>query len=100
MTEPAAPPPAAPGPPAAPAPEPAGPLTPAEEIELGELIIRRDEAEAGADAQQMKVEPPHASISYGGVTVGTEYTTVPGHMVAGIATAADEAGVTITIQES
>jgi hypothetical protein len=47
----------------------------------------------------MKVEEPHAALTYGGVTVGTEFTTVPAALAAPITEAAADAGVTIT-QES
>ena len=107
MTEPAAPakpataPPAAAAP-AAPAPAPAaqptaGGLTAAEQVQLGNLLAKQ--TTAGVTAERFKVEPPHSSFSYGGATVGTEFTTVPGGLVAAFATAAAEAGVTLT-QES
>ena len=58
--------------------------------------LRGEDAPA---ALRMKVEGPHAAFSYGGVTVGTEYTDVPVTHAAAVTTAASEAGVTIT-QES
>jgi len=67
-----------------------------EQVELGELLAKRDEATAGANAVQLRVEPPHSAITYGGLTVTTEPTTVPGDLAAGIVSAAGEAGVTIT----
>jgi hypothetical protein len=99
MTTPPAPPPAQPpAPPPAPAPaagtEPR-PLTPAEETLLGELLAKRA-AGAGEGAVRMKVEPPHSSLTHGGVTIGAEFTTVPGPMVAAMATAAADSGVKIT----
>jgi hypothetical protein len=77
-----------------------GPLTAQEQAYLGRLLQRQATA-AGTtgDPVQMKVEAPHASISYGGLTVGTEFTTVPANLVAAITEAAADAGVTIT-QES
>jgi hypothetical protein len=78
-----------------------GPLTAQEQAYLGRLLARQASA-AGTTGEpvQMKVEPPHESISYGGLTVGTEFTTVPAILVAAVTTAAEEAGVTITTQES
>jgi len=51
-------------------------------------------------AVMLKVEPPHGSLSHGGVTVTTEFTSVPAGMAAAVLTAADEAGVKITQQET
>jgi hypothetical protein len=103
---PAAPPQTVPPPAAAPAPQQqAAPatdeagLTAAEETELGGLLGKRDAHLADAGAIALRVEPPHTSISYGGLTVGTEFTTVPAVLVAAITEAAADAGVTIT-QES
>lgn len=105
MTEPSMPEPARidsgqPGQQAASAPEQQdGPgLSPAEEARLGDLLAKRD-ASAAAAPVRMKVEGPHASLHYGGLTIGTEYTDVPPHLVGPMTTAAAEAGVTIT-QES
>jgi hypothetical protein len=94
---PAAAPPAPAAPPAAPAAEAeAGPLTPEEETLLGELLEKRAAGAAGEGAIRMKVEPPHAALTHGGITIGTEFTTVPGPMVAAMTTAAADAGVKIT----
>jgi 2-oxoglutarate dehydrogenase E2 component (dihydrolipoamide succinyltransferase) len=95
-----APPAAAPAPPAAPAPAPAaGGLSAAEEAQLGALLGKQAAAAADEGAVRMKVEGGHASLSYGGVTVGTEFTTVPAALAAPFLEAAADAGVTIT-QES
>jgi hypothetical protein len=76
------------------------PLSEQETAYLGKLLTRQAAAAVAAgEAVRMKVEGPHDSISYGGLTVGTEYTTVPVSMVAAITEAAADAGVTIT-QES
>jgi hypothetical protein len=86
---------------AAPAARPAtGPLSDQEQAYLARLTARRDAAlvDAGA-AVRMKVEGDHESLTYGGVTVGSEFTTVPVSMVAALVEAAADAGVTIT-QES
>ena len=108
MTEPApAPAPPPPTPPAPPPPQPVTTdtttdtvgLTPPEEVELGDLIVNRDAALVTEGAVQMKVEPPHSGLTYGGLTVTTEFTTVPAGLVAAVTTAAAEAGVTLT-QES
>ena len=68
------------------------------EQQLAELQAQLRDQDAPAPIR-MKVEGPHASFSYGGVAVGTEFTDVPATHVAALVTAADEAGVTIT-QES
>ena len=85
---------------AAQAPAPATPrtgrLSAAEEAELGQLLARRDAAAAGADPASLKVEPPHQSFTFGGVTVASEYTSVPASMAAAVTGAAAEAGVKIT----
>ena len=98
--QPAAPPPPAAAPPApaaAPAPVAAGSgLTAAEEATLAGLQARRGTALAGPGAMQMKVEPPHESLTHGGVTVTNEFTSVPASMAAAIMAAADDAGVKIT----
>jgi hypothetical protein len=45
---------------------------------------------------RMKVEPPHASMTHGGVTVGSEFTDVPAWFAAALSEAATGAGVTLT----
>jgi len=78
------------------APAPDQPLNAQEQAYLGKLLARQAAAAAGAGAVQMKVEGDHESLSYGGVTVGTEFTTVPAALVAPLLEAAADAGVTIT----
>jgi hypothetical protein len=73
-------------------------LTAAEEAKLGDLLAKRDAA-AGQETARMRVTGPHASLHYGGLTITTEYTDVPVHMVAAMTTAAAEAGVQLE-QES
>lgn len=108
MTEPAAPAPAATA--AAPAAQKAalaaapakpatGPLSDAEQAQLSALLARQAVTTGTGDPIRMKVTGDHSSISYGGLTVGTEFVTVPANMVAAVTTAAAEAGVTLT-QES
>lgn len=70
--------------------------------ELEQRLAEIQDKLRSADAPpvlRMKVEGPHTAFSYGGVTVGTEYTDVPVTHAAAVTAAADEAGVTIT-QES
>jgi hypothetical protein len=70
--------------------------------ELEKQLAELQEKLRGEDSPatvSMKVEGPHATFSYGGVTVGTEPTEVPATHASAITTAASEAGVTIT-QES
>jgi hypothetical protein len=45
---------------------------------------------------RMKVESPHESLTFGMVTVGTEFTDVPEAMAARLRAAAERSGVTIT----
>jgi hypothetical protein len=105
MTEPAAPAAAAAPAKAAPAaqqqPAPAatGPLSEAEQRQLGTLLARQSQAAGTGEPVRMKVTGSHASLSYGGVTVGTEFTPVPANLVAAFVEAAADAGVEIT-QES
>jgi hypothetical protein len=49
-----------------------------------------------ANTEMLKVEAPHESFGFGGVWVGTDWSPVPVHLVAGVMQAASEAGVTIT----
>jgi len=96
MTEPAQPAKAA----AAPSKPATGPLSAAEQDQLTTLQARQAAAAVAAgEAVVMKVGGGHESITYGGVTVTTEPTTVPAGMAAALVEAAADAGVTIT-QES
>jgi hypothetical protein len=94
---------AAPGPPAAAeqAAEPAaeGGLTADEERQLGELQARRDAASSGPPPVRIKVEAPHSAMTFGGVTVGTEFQDVPARLAADMHEAAIAAGVTLTQEE-
>lgn len=106
MTEqppPDAPPPATPppdAPPAAPpdAPADAAGLTPDEETELGTLIAKREAgiSAASGGTVRMKIDGPDgSSMTFGGITVTTEYTDVPAAHAASLMSAADDAGMTI-----
>jgi hypothetical protein len=70
-----------------------------EERQLADLIGKRDRAAARAGGIRLKVEEPHESLTYGGVTVGREFSEVPAHIAAQFTQAAAEAGVTVTQQE-
>jgi hypothetical protein len=74
-------------------------LTADEERQLGELQARRDAAAAKADVTRFKVEAPHSELRFGGVSVGREFTPVPTNMIAPLAEAAANAGVTLTQEE-
>jgi hypothetical protein len=73
-------------------------LTPDEERKLGELLAKRDESASQAPIR-LKVTGDHESMTFGGVTIGREFTAIPPSMVGGITEAAALAGVEIT-QES
>lgn len=65
-----------------------------EERQLGELIDKRDRAAADVRVR-LRVTSGHESVSYGGVTVGKDFTEVPEHLVAGLTEGAANAGVDI-----
>lgn len=69
-------------------------LTADEERQLGELMDKRDRAAAGG-VVRLRVTSGHESVSYGGVTVGQDFTEVPEHLVAGLTEGAANAGVEI-----
>jgi hypothetical protein len=48
------------------------------------------------NTERLKVHAPHEAFGFGGMWVGTDWTNVPVHLVAGVMQAASEAGVTIT----
>ena len=77
---------------------PSGPLSADEERQLGKLLERRAAAQRGEHVQ-LKVEEPHTSLTFGGVTVTTDPTPVPAARVPDFMQAAAEAGVTVTRQE-
>ena len=80
-------------------PAPDQPLNAQEQAYLGKLLSRQAAAAAQEGSVLMKVEGEHESLTYGGVTVGTDPTPVPAPLVAPLLEAAADAGVTIT-QES
>ena len=86
---------------ASPPPPPPRPLCDTQHHPRCTRRARQTAANAGTAAApvRMKVTGGHASLSYGGLTIGTEFTTVPAHMVAAMTEAAADAGVEIT-QES
>jgi len=75
-------------------------LTASEERQLGELQAKRDAAASNAASARFKVEEPHSEIIFGGLRVGRDFTPVPDHMIAPLASAASDSGVTLTQEES
>jgi hypothetical protein len=73
-------------------------LTPDEEVALGDLLAKRDTV-AGQAPLRLKVEGAHESMTFGGLTIGREFTDIPPSMQGDITEAAALAGVKIT-QES
>jgi hypothetical protein len=73
-----------------------GGLTADEERTLADLTAKRAAAQSDIPMVRMKVEPPHQSVTHGGVTVTNEYTEVPAWFASAIASGAETAGVTIT----
>lgn len=66
-----------------------------------ELRAQADALEAAApptdEYVRLKVEPPHVQFSYGGVTVGADWTAVHSSLVPGVlSAAARDAAVTVT----
>jgi hypothetical protein len=76
-----------------------GALSADEQRQLGELLDKRDQAAAGDDAAELKVESPHSSMLHSNVLITSDWTTVPGHLVPAIETAAAAAGVTLSRKE-
>ena len=77
----------------------AGPLSAAEQSQLSSLLARQAAVTGTGDPIRMKVTGGHSALTYGGLTIGTEFVTVPANMVAAVTEAAADAGVTLT-QES
>lgn len=84
---------------AAPAKQATGPLSAAEQSQLSALLARQSAVIGSGDPIRMKVTGDHSALTYGGLTIGTEFVTVPANMVAAVTEAAADAGVTLT-QES
>jgi hypothetical protein len=84
-------------------PKPADPKTAPDDpyARARELRSEADALEAAApptdEYVKLKVEPPHVEFSYGGVTVGAEWTAVHASLVPGVlSAAARDAAVTVT----
>lgn len=65
-----------------------------EERQLGELLEKRDRG-TGPAPVRLRVNSDHESVTYGGFTIGRDYTEVPQHLVAGLTEGAANAGVDI-----
>lgn len=74
-------------------------LTADEESELARLQAKAAGVTAGAEAVELKVEPPHSAMYHANVVVGTEFTPVNPALVPALETAAAAAGVTLTRKE-
>jgi hypothetical protein len=82
----------------------AGPdgLTAEEEATLASLQEKVARAAAGEGAVELRITPEsgHSSMHYGGITLTQDgWTAVPASRAGDLATAADNAGVTITQKE-
>jgi hypothetical protein len=69
-------------------------LSAKEESQLGALLDKRQRARAGGTTR-LKIDSDHAEVTYGGVTVGRDWTEVPSAVVAGLVEGAADAGVQI-----
>lgn len=57
------------------------------------------EASLGGPATiNVKIEPPHSELHFGGIYVGNEFVPVPRTRLASLQQAADNAGVTLTTE--
>ena len=56
------------------------------------------EAGAGTPTINVKIEPPHSELHFGGTFVGNDFVPVPRSRLAAIQQAADNAGVTLTTE--
>lgn len=90
--------------PATPGKQAAAPSVPAEDPKAKVERLRGELAKAEAalppepGTVRVKVEGPHSSFSFGSAVVGTDYTSVPNHLVPSLMRAASEAGVTLTTE--
>lgn len=66
------------------------------EARIGELQRKLSAASGGAPVVRLKVEEPHAAVTFGGVTVGRDFTEVPTAVAADLVSGAADAGVTVT----
>jgi hypothetical protein len=79
---------------------PADDFTAADEAELTRLQAKAERSRSGgAEAVRMKVEPPHESMTHAGLTIGSDFTSVPSHLAPVMSEAAAVAGVTLTQEE-
>jgi hypothetical protein len=76
--------------------EPPSGLSADEERALGELQAKRAAAAAAGVPVRLKVEEPHSAVTFGGVTVGRDFTEVPAAVAADFVSGAADAGVTVT----
>jgi hypothetical protein len=75
-------------------------LTSKEERELGRLLRKRDAASAAGAGARFKVKGAHSELHFGGLVIGRDFTYVPENMIGPVATAAADAGVELTQEES
>jgi hypothetical protein len=68
------------------------------EAQLAEIKRPPASADFGLPAR-LKVEAPHSELHYAGRVIGTEFTEVPANMLAAYMEAADNAGVTLTMDQ-
>jgi len=66
------------------------------EARIGELQRQMAAASGGGAVVRLKVEEPHAAVTFGGVTVGRDFTEVPVSVAADLVAGAADAGVTVT----
>jgi hypothetical protein len=78
----------------------ADPAVPARSLEevRAELAALEAAEPAPPGTVKLKVELPHQSMTFGGITVGNDWTAVPAAHVQKIMTAAGDAGVTISTE--
>jgi hypothetical protein len=72
-------------------PPPPGP----DEPELALLVVTSG---ITGPTRKLRVGPPHAGMTWAGITVGTEPTEVPADRVAGLFEAAQGAGVDLILE--
>lgn len=75
-------------------------LTAAEESTLADLAAKREAALAARPGQvQVRVEPPHSEMHFGGHVISNDWTSVPESALAPLTVAAADSGVTLTQKE-
>lgn len=76
-------------------------LTPDEESEWVRLSDKRAAALASKPGMvEVKIEPPHIEMQFGGFTIGNDWTAVPESALTPLAVAAADSGVTLTQKEA